>query len=59
MLEGRYHNFQDVNYEKGSCKNAEYAASHIINFPIHSRIDINHLKKQIQKNINLIKENRV
>lgn len=59
VLEGRYLNFHEVNYLKGSCKNAEYAASHIINFPTHSRIDINHLKKQIQKNLKLIKENRV
>ena len=59
VLEGRYRNFHEVNYLKGSCKNAEYAASHIINFPTHSRIDINHLKKQIQKNLKLIKENRV
>ena len=59
VLEGRYRNFHEVNYLKGSCKNAEYAASHIINFPTHSRIDINHLKKQIEKNLKLIKKNRV
>ena len=59
VLEGRYQDFNHVNYIKGSCINAEYATSHIINFPIHARIDINHLQKIIKKNLSLIKENRV
>lgn len=57
ILEGRNDNFVDVHYIKGTCKNAEFAAKHIVNFPTHSRIEIQKLEKFLNKNINWISKN--
>jgi len=50
VTEGRYSNYEKVNYIKGSCPNAEYATKHIINFPTHLKIDIAYLEKIFLKN---------
>lgn len=55
VTEGRYSNYDEVNYIEGSCPNAEYATKHIINFPTHLQIDISYLEKIFSKNKKLIK----
>ena len=55
VTEGRYSNYDEVNYIEGSCPNAEYATKHIINFPTHLQIDISYLEKVFSKNKKSIK----
>lgn len=57
MFEGRNANFEDINYIKGSCPNAEYASKHIVNIPTHSNIKLENLVQLLKKNRNRIIEN--
>ena len=54
-FEGRYSNFHEIFYKKGSCINAEFASKHIVNFPTHERIPYIFMKIFLDKNINYIK----
>jgi len=57
IAEGRYKNLQKIFYKKGSCPNAEYATTRIINFPTHVKVDLNKIKLILQKNKKIIFEN--
>lgn len=50
VVHGRNKNLNSVGYKLGTCPVAEKVVSHIVNFPTHSRIPINILKKELDKN---------
>jgi dTDP-4-amino-4,6-dideoxygalactose transaminase len=39
IAEGRTSDWSAIGYQPGSCPNAEFVSSHIINFPTHCHID--------------------
>ena len=50
VVQGRDLDLHLVGYQSGSCPIAEQVAHQIVNFPTHSRIPLNILKKELDKN---------
>ncbi len=59
VVGGRNSDFEAVGYKVGSCPVAEHVAQHIVNFPTHNRIPLNIIKREIEKNLDWIKRQRL
>jgi perosamine synthetase len=59
VVHGRNMNLSSVGYKAGTCPVAEKVAKHIVNFPTHSQISINILKKELDKNWNWLQKHIV
>jgi len=57
IAQGKNENLDEINYEIGSCPNAEYAAKHLVNFPTHQRTPVRFAIKEIEKHSSWIKNN--
>ena len=57
ILHNRKNNFNIVDYQLGSCPNAEFACKHVINFPTHEKIDIKAVELFFEKNHSIINNN--
>lgn len=49
IMQGREDHWEEIQYQQGSCPNAEFLASHIVNFPTHQRIDKAVLRSELQR----------
>ena len=57
IAHGRQSDFEKIGYQAGSCPVAENVAKHIVNFPIHERIDRDFLLEKINKSFDQIVDN--
>ncbi len=57
VLHNRKSNFNIVDYQIGSCPNAEFACKHVINFPTHEKIDIKAVELFFEKYNSIINSN--
>ena len=59
IFHGRDSKLNLLCYKKGSCKNAEFISKHIVNFPTHSSIPLQFIKRIIMKNLHYIKSEMI
>lgn len=50
IFQGRDEHFEELEYQSGSCPNAEFIAKHIVNFPTHQAMNLKVIKKVLRKN---------
>ncbi|HBU09076.1 MAG TPA: hypothetical protein DEA99_07915 [Candidatus Omnitrophica bacterium] len=55
VCQGRNLNWEQIQYQAGSCPVAEMVSKHIVNFPTHQRIDMAMFESEIEANLQWIK----
>lgn len=59
VTQGRNTNLDEIGYRAGSCPNAEFAATHVVNLPTHQRVPSELLLPQVDRVLPWLKDNLV